>query len=251
MDKISVNIGDKKQDTSNINWDDALSVKSVLSMSGSNFNFSYASERLKDDEDMVLFAVCNNWRSLEYASHRLRANRIIIKAAMVGSVFAIKFANENPALKELFLDAVMRNGETLAHANESLKDDERLVIEAIRRSAKPLLHASPRLRSDPKFILKALKFNRLSALYCSDELKIEIIRIQEQNNCSTVQALKHIVKKNEALQESIHLEKQLKESELLNVLDNNNVCSCSETGVGSDGNHEFNSKPRKSFKNFL
>lgn len=240
---------------SRINWDDALEVKGALVMHESDINFSYASVRLRDDYDMVSFAVCNSWRSLEYASSRLKNDVKIIKQAMVGSVFALKFVHENQrSNKKLFLEAVMRNGEVLAYASEDLKDDEQLVIEAIRRNARPLSYASERLRSEPKFILKALKYNKLSTLYCSEQLKIEILKIQEQKKCTTVQALKYLVKKNEALQELNYLNEQIKKIKITpdnHSVDDSNCHSCDNKNIIKNSSQEHNSKPKKLFNKAL
>ena len=85
-----------------------------------------ALEELKNDKEVVMEAVRDEWRALEYASEELRGD------------------------KELVMEAVRNDGRALEYASEELRGDKELVMEAVRDRGEALGYASKELQKDPE-----------------------------------------------------------------------------------------------------
>jgi len=58
------------------------------------YSLEYASQRLRDNEQVVLAAASHNWDALEFASERLKHNKsIILKVAKKNNVRALKYVS--------------------------------------------------------------------------------------------------------------------------------------------------------------
>ena len=65
----------------------------------------YASQKLRDDKEVVLTAVIKKWRILKYASENMRRNKEVCIAALKGSLSAAEYImpemKEDPDIKEM------------------------------------------------------------------------------------------------------------------------------------------------------
>ena len=106
----------------------------------------HASERLRDDEEVVLAAVRRppHGLGLEYASARLRAQREVALAACRSHPLALQFCD--PAFQDD--DAFVLSADALRYASPRLQDDDELVQRLVKRAGREaaLVHASERLR---------------------------------------------------------------------------------------------------------
>jgi hypothetical protein len=93
---------------------------------------AFASDALKDDEDIALIAINNDPLALEYISSRLQNHRTIVEAA------------------------VSKNGETLKYASHNMKNDKDVVLKAVTQSKTAFKYASFQMRTDED-ILQAFK----------------------------------------------------------------------------------------------
>ena len=115
--------------------------------------FSGATDELKNDKEMVLFAVshgsaphqCDPDIILRYASEAIRAD------------------------KDVVLAAVRRNGWSLEYASEELKADKDVVLVATINNSWSLTYASPALRADKEFVIELVKRAGECALRYVDE----------------------------------------------------------------------------------
>ena len=81
--------------------------------------------------------------------------------------YQMSHENRNETLVE-----VKRNGHSLRHASEALKNDREIVLAAVNQTSDALLYASDALKNDREIVLAALEKNPPGALeYASDELK--------------------------------------------------------------------------------
>src|SRR5436189_35559 len=76
-------------------------------MSNPGFSLLYASERLKDNDEMVLAAISIDKWALKYTSERLKDK------------------------DEIVLASVEKNGSTLEYASERLRDNQEIVLTAV------------------------------------------------------------------------------------------------------------------------
>ena len=58
--------------------------------------------------------------------------------------------------RDIFLEAVLRNGLSLAHASEHIKNDKLVVLAAIRQNPHSLEHASDNLKNEKEIVLAAV-----------------------------------------------------------------------------------------------
>lgn len=61
----------------------------------------YASEKLRDDDDVVMAAVTNKGLILKYASKRLRANKDIVKVAVLNDKRALEYISDDDVKQEI------------------------------------------------------------------------------------------------------------------------------------------------------
>jgi hypothetical protein len=123
------------------------------------YALKYASEKMKNDEDVVLEAMkpsefdflyyCYGYQPLpfQFASYNIRNNKNIV----------IKLLKEN--------------GLVLEWVSDRLKDDEEVVLEAIKQNCLAIKFASYSVRNNKKIAMIAIKKNGINLSHLSDELK--------------------------------------------------------------------------------
>jgi hypothetical protein len=94
--------------------------------------FRHASDRLKDDKDVVLAAVQKHWGSLERATERLRDDKDVVLAAVQNDGFCLEFASDSlKDDKDVVLAALQTDGFSLKFASDRLKNDRGVVLAAL------------------------------------------------------------------------------------------------------------------------
>jgi hypothetical protein len=126
----------------------------------------------REDKDIILNTVVQNFMAFADASPELKANKEVVLALVKSNGFTIQFAShELRADKEVVLAAVEQKGVTLAYASPELRDDKEVVLTAIRQDAMALHAASPKMRADKEVVLTAIRKDGFALLYASSELK--------------------------------------------------------------------------------
>ena len=131
-----------------------------------------ASEELKNNPEVVLAAVKQNYNALEYASGEIKSNPEFMLEALKQYYRVLQYASGD--LKSDFafmLEAVKQNGFTLEYASEELRSNPEIVMEAVKHDYHILQYASKELRSNPTFMLKAVKKDYHALQYAGEELK--------------------------------------------------------------------------------
>lgn len=129
----------------------------------------YVSPRLQNDYDVVLASVkkCN---SLQYASDELKQNENIVVAAISRDGLAFKHVDKSlRANKAYVLMAINNNGKALKYAAESFRNDKEVVLTAIKCKKhmlkSPLKYASYHLLGDRDVVLEAVRHNKKALKY--------------------------------------------------------------------------------------
>lgn len=131
---------------------------------GGIHTLSYASERLRDDKEVVLTAVIKNPESLQYASDRLKDSELIVKTAMD------RHNERNPL--QYASERLRTNPELLNSNKEVVISDREKAMEAIREDHTKLKYVDKSLLNNKDFIMDAVKVTVGIAIeYTSDELK--------------------------------------------------------------------------------
>ena len=106
-------------------------------------------DSLKNDKEVVLMAVKEDWHALMYASADLKNNKEVVLAAVGMRGIALAWASSDPKNdKEVVLMAVKGNGNALQYASSDLKNDKEVVLAAVKQNASAFEYASEELRSD-------------------------------------------------------------------------------------------------------
>ncbi len=143
----------------------------ILSISGGIYSLSdieLISKRLRDDEDVVKLIIKNTPNGFMYASDRLKDNEEIVRFAILGG-------NEKQA-KPLISDGKTRlgaiYGETFIYASDRLRDNKKFVLNMIEEYNVPLIqYTSERLRDDKDVVIETVEKDSEQLKFASDKLR--------------------------------------------------------------------------------
>jgi len=107
----------------------------------------YVSERLRDDEKVMLEIIRTSHEEFRFASSRLKAS------------------------KSFVLKALQVNSKIFQYLDESFRDDLDIAAKATQRSMPLLAHVSDRLRNDSSFMLPRIRKNAKAIEFLGDMLK--------------------------------------------------------------------------------
>ena len=143
----------------------------------------YASEKLKDDREIVLAAVTKSGSALEFASTKLKDDKEIVLAAVTKIGSYLQYAsNRLKDDKEIVLVAVAKNGQALRYASDKLKDDKEIVLVAVTNNGDALEYASEKLKDDKEILLAAVANDSSSLRFASEEAREYINKkLMEEN----------------------------------------------------------------------
>lgn len=131
------------------------------------FNLQYVSDNLKEDNEVVLASLRQNYYNLEYAPISYQSDReLVMKIIKKDGRFLKNAKDVFKNDKEIVIEAVKRSGGSLKYASEDLKDDKEIVIIAVKENGMALGFASERLRKD-KDVVKAAIICNSGASYFS------------------------------------------------------------------------------------
>lgn len=128
----------------------------------------YASERLKNDREVVMTAITSeaeglispweilNGKALLFASDELRSDREFMIEVLQKNPNALEYAtDELKNDKDIVTEVVESCGFALKYASDELKNDKEVVLKAVKNNGVALEFASERLRDDKEIIIEA------------------------------------------------------------------------------------------------
>lgn len=131
---------------------------------------SYASNRLKDDIEVVNEAAEQNIWALLFASKKLMNNssfvvRLVVKKDLRAFAFASpRLRNDDHFVMEIIQNIEPKNvSEVIACLDEDMRNNQNLMLSAIEKKWECFLSASKLLLQNPDFIVEAIKRNPLLA----------------------------------------------------------------------------------------
>lgn len=141
-------------------------IRRVQSSLGDNEGLFLAPQTIREDREVVLYAVRRGPRELMWASHNLHADREVVLEAVRYSGWALEFAStELQADREVVLTAIgdpgraglcgCYSGLALQFASAALRASREVVFAAVRRCGTALQYASVPLRGDPEIVAAA------------------------------------------------------------------------------------------------
>lgn len=169
-------------------------------------NLMFASERLKDDKEVVVAAINQNWLALGFASSRLKGNMEILNVAINKNSGALRFAN-----KSLFNErdwakiSLLANGSSLEKFPQ-FNEDKDFVKIALENNEMAYNYVGENLRKDIDFLSKVIDDNYKVFFYLDEDVALseQIIIATWKSICAAY------VKEHGSFLNSIKNEKVLK-----------------------------------------
>ncbi|KAL9644036.1 hypothetical protein ABK040_005504 [Willaertia magna] len=150
--------------------------------------YTYASDRLKEDTEIVLEALLKASKS---GIHLQTLLSIIPFNFLFEKDFVMNLLERDHTFfekitsyellddKEVVLIAIRKNGHLLCHASENMKNNKEIVSVAVDTDGDALMYASRELRDDKEIVLKAVRNNGKALLEASERLKGDLDIILE------------------------------------------------------------------------
>jgi len=133
------------------------------------------SDELRDDAEVVKYAVEHIGDTLQYASLRLMDDESVVRAAVTRDGLSLQYAS--PRLKndqEIVLLAISRSWEAFSYASDELKNNYEVAIAAVTKDGEAYELLSDALKSNVAVVCRAMEhtFKIAEVLYCApDEIK--------------------------------------------------------------------------------
>lgn len=122
------------------------------------YNLRFASEELRDDEELVKKIVKDCGLAIEFASDRLLNNFDVAMLAVKNNGLALAFLSDKLKDKsEIVLAAVKQNGKALMFASARLREQERVVFKAMENYSGSLKYANKRFKNNQEYVLSSVK----------------------------------------------------------------------------------------------
>lgn len=170
-------------------------------------SLAFASDRIKDNETIVIMALNSQKRllkkslirfalsPLKFSSYRIRDTREIVELAIEINPYALKYASVRlRSDKEIVIKAVDLDLNTFGCASYDLLNDKDFVLELVQKYSSPLLldNASFSLRDNEDLIVKAIRNTRgLAFHYASSRLTSDPKIVSEAICAGDVSLISH------------------------------------------------------------
>ncbi|WP_422452355.1 DUF4116 domain-containing protein [Endozoicomonas sp. ALC066] len=103
---------------------------------------------------------------LKYASQRIRNDKDLVIATLARHPDSLKYVSEElQNVAEVVMHTITKDGCYLQYASPTLQDDEKVVIAAVTNSSGALKYASERIRSDKNIIKTLIAINVNNLIY--------------------------------------------------------------------------------------
>ena len=143
-------------------------------LTGDSF-FSYMLENypaLREDREIMLFAVRQDGMLLQYASPSLKRDVKVVTAAVEKNGLALQHADDSLKRdRKVVLAAVSQKGTALSYADKSMRQDEEIVLAAVSQRGGALQNAAKIMKGNRKVVLAAVKQRGTALQYADDILK--------------------------------------------------------------------------------
>lgn len=151
---------------------------------------SYASDRLKDDEEVVREAMRYSKIAYKFASERIRSLRHVAEAAVRDDGYNLEHVPWPLSHhKYMVMHAVQQTGTCLRLACKVLKNDKDVVLAAVKRDGGALTYASDELKNDKDVVIAAVKQDGMALCHASNEMQDDKDVVLEAIGCYCTDAL--------------------------------------------------------------
>ena len=136
--------------------------------------FRFASERLRASEVLALQAVAFNGLALAHCSAALRATRSVVLAAVQQQGYALRFADAALLHDDgVVREALRQNGNAVQFVDPKAPLFREWVLEAVETQPTVLQHLGEEVQADREIVEAAVKVSRAVLRYASPELRAD------------------------------------------------------------------------------
>lgn len=157
--------------------------------------FYHASDRLKNNFNFVKTVSVDKPWIIQYASYRLKDSDLLMSHILKKSGTCLRFASKRIINNELLVLLAMRNNyHSLKYASESLKDNDKFVLNAITIHGNALQYASDRIQNNEKYALLSLKHsNHESWVNIKSQIKDKYLYLADVYNISLTNLINQLI----------------------------------------------------------
>jgi len=163
----------------------------------------YASDELKNNREFILKVVKQRGSALDHTSEELKNDREIVLEAVKQYYGAFEYVPEYLKKdKEIILEAVKKNGSALKYASDDLRNDKDIVLISINQCGLSLQYASEDLQNNKKIVLYAVKNDGLALEHASNNLKNDkeiVLEAVKQNGYALIHASNNLKKDKDCI----------------------------------------------------
>jgi Domain of unknown function (DUF4116) len=134
--------------------------------------FEYASDALKNDSEFCLKYVVGTTTSFTHISQALQDNEDFVNKALAINHTIFQNLNENfRNNKEFARIALEKSGNMLRYAGKDIADNEELVLLAVNNDGRALLYASNHMKNNHTIVLAAVKQDGYALSHASPDMQ--------------------------------------------------------------------------------
>jgi len=127
---------------------------------------SYASERLKNDKELVYYAYKKNYSSFYYASTKIKNNKIFIEKYLNGSII-FQYLKNLKNDKEFVIKILEQSFYNIKHVGSILINDKKFIFELFRLDSfdcSIIKYFNNKLKNDKQLIMKCIEVQKNNIL---------------------------------------------------------------------------------------
>ncbi len=144
----------------------------LLAVKSSGWSLQYASDRLSDDKEVVLFAVKQYWGAWYEASPRLRKDKDVVIEAIKNNIYLLNDVSFDLVDdKEFMLRAISIDALAYCYVSERLKNDRDLIILAVKKDGMIIKELPSEFKDDKEIATIAVSRGPNILEYVSPRLK--------------------------------------------------------------------------------
>ena len=163
---------DSVDTTQSTDWSNKDSVIDRLKRKG-GWYLQYASDLLKDDEEVAMIAVSVDGEALNFVSDRLKGvEKVVLASLGNGWIFPLA-ADELRNSRDFVIKAIEKNWEVFEYLNDEHKADYEIICKAIKQNGHAFEFAADSYKNDKKILIEFLEIDKKTFLYASEDLKCD------------------------------------------------------------------------------
>jgi len=128
-------------------------------------------KKFKNDKNFMLKLVSTNGLALKYASNRLKRDKQVVLTALRQAPLALKFADSRfKKDQKIVINVIKKDGYALRYADPRYQKNKKIVLLAVKSSSEALKFADYTLKADRDVVLAAVQNSGFALQYAAETL---------------------------------------------------------------------------------